>query len=425
MNGTHVTLATPPGEGGIHVILLGGPDARLILGEVFQPSGKRISPDETLSHGRIMAGGEAADEVLVAAVSGRLPGPPPSLPGAPEDLFEVNAHGGPAAAEAVLAALEGRGALRLGWERFLRRHGPGAGSAATWRAEALLRRADTLLAASLLAEQAGGALAGTLGALAAALERAAAGDPAAIGEGRGSCARLLGSAPLGRALARPPRVALCGPPNAGKSTLFNAWAGRERAIVDEAPGTTRDGIVEPVEASGVPLRLLDSPGLTARPAGPVDAEAIRAGRGFLAAADLRVFLFDGARPVSAEDAAEWEALAEPRVAIAGKADLPGSEAAAREAATRLGRPVPRVSGASGRGLGELRSACLEALGVRAPEAGMPAGPILLGGRAEGIVREAGSALEAGDAAALARAAVALRRAAGTGVFERRGACRKP
>ncbi|MEO0512225.1 MAG: GTPase [Planctomycetota bacterium] len=101
-----------------------------------------------------------------------------------------------------------------------------------------------------------------------------------------------------------PSVALVGPPSAGKSTLFNALLGRDRALTDRAPGTTRDVLREPLDLSGVAAHagvvdLLDLPGLDpprpelvgpgVRPAGDTAAQAQAAAREALRAADLRLY----------------------------------------------------------------------------------------------------------------------------------------
>jgi tRNA modification GTPase len=391
------------------VILLGGSNASGILADVFRPAAKAPTPGATLRYGTIVDGGEVLDEVLVADPEGfecLLPRD------ARKQTFEVNAHGGPAAAEAVLGLLERRGALRIGWERFQRRFGPGARTPASWRAEVLLRRAKTVLAASALAEQAEGKLAETLKTLVASLEKASCGADPEEGRARALCEELLASAPLGRALAHPPLVLLCGPPNAGKSTLFNALAERDRAIVDETPGTTRDRITETVQLFGVPLLLSDSPGLTVSPSSAVEEAGIRATRASAGDADLRVFLFDGARPPSAEDLLEWDTLPAPKIATVGKSDLAASAEAACAVRAALGSGIAVLSGSRRNGLEGWKRAVLGALGIREPNPGTPAGPLLLGGRTEAVVREAKAALEAGEVEGIRRAARALRRAAG-------------
>jgi small GTP-binding protein len=101
------------------------------------------------------------------------------------------------------------------------------------------------------------------------------------------------------ALERPPTLVLAGPANAGKSSLFNAWIGSERATVADAPGTTRDGIGESVRigtgARAWQLRLLDTAGLWDEAAG-VDALAVARCQSALAVADRVLWVLDAATP---------------------------------------------------------------------------------------------------------------------------------
>lgn len=92
------------------------------------------------------------------------------------------------------------------------------------------------------------------------------------------------------------RVALAGPANAGKSSLMNAFLGRERAIVTEYPGTTRDFLEESVRFAGLPARIVDTAGLRETD-NPAEAQGIRMGRDMIESADVVLLLIDGAEGV--------------------------------------------------------------------------------------------------------------------------------
>jgi len=147
-------------------------------------------------------------------------------------------------------------------------------------------------------------------------------------------------------------VAIVGAPNAGKSTLLNALAGREAAITSEYAGTTRDVIEVRMEIGGLAVTLLDTAGLR-ETAEPVERIGIDRAVARAEAADLRVFLRSGEEvlPIAAR-AGDIEAI--------GKSDLIGE----REAG------VLHISGATGEGLGELVSLIGEALGDRVAGAGI-------------------------------------------------------
>ncbi len=148
-------------------------------------------------------------------------------------------------------------------------------------------------------------------------------------------------------------AALVGPPNAGKSTLFNALLGRRRAVVSDVPGTTRDVLREPLDLSpdapGAPgVDLLDLPGLDAATHGPIDAEAQRAARAALRAADAIIHCDPTGRYAPIEDVP----AAVPVIRVRTKADLPGSE--------HGGLPVCALDGWN---LGPLRRAIADSVGV--------------------------------------------------------------
>lgn len=144
-------------------------------------------------------------------------------------------------------------------------------------------------------------------------------------------------------VARPPverlrdgiRIVLAGPPNAGKSTLLNALAERDAAIVSPIAGTTRDRIEAPVERGGVAYLLIDTAGLAETPGDAIEAIGIERARAALAEADLVLWLGDDDAPAGA-------------LAVYSRSDMPGRE---------QGRPDRlRVSAATGAGLDELWAA---------------------------------------------------------------------
>jgi tRNA modification GTPase len=107
-------------------------------------------------------------------------------------------------------------------------------------------------------------------------------------------ARELAESAIPRRLIREGvAVAIMGPPNAGKSTLFNRLLGEDRAIVTAVPGTTTDRVEGVALFDGIPFRLNDSCGLTEEPSNEIEAEGDRRSRKFAAYADVIIWVVDG------------------------------------------------------------------------------------------------------------------------------------
>jgi tRNA modification GTPase len=138
---------------------------------------------------------------------------------------------------------------------------------------------------------------------------------------RDRVARLLATAPEGERLREGALLVIAGRPNAGKSSLFNALLGAERAIVTEIPGTTRDAIEAHAVIEGFPFRLVDTAGLRASE-DRVEKLGIEVSRKYLAAADLVLFCEEDDDPARATFLGQVQA---PVVVVRTKADLSGRE----------------------------------------------------------------------------------------------------
>ena len=253
----------------------------------------------------------------------RFPGPG-SYTG--EDCAEFHCHGSPVVLREVLSALFAAGARQAGPGEFTKRAFLN-GRLDLTEAEAVvdLIESETAAAARNAAAQLGGSLRRDFDAvynrlldmtsqfyavvdypdediedlgpqdLAASL-RACAGD----------LDRLLATWDRGRVLKSGVRTAILGRPNAGKSSLLNALAGYERAIVTDIPGTTRDTVEESVLCGGVLLRLIDTAGIRATE-DPVEQLGVERSRRAIASAELVLAVVDGAVP---EDSEEGSLLAD-------------------------------------------------------------------------------------------------------------------
>jgi len=138
---------------------------------------------------------------------------------------------------------------------------------------------------------------------------------------RDRVARLLATAPEGERLREGALLVIAGRPNAGKSSLFNALLGAERAIVTEIPGTTRDAIEAHAVIEGFPFRLVDTAGLRESEE-RVERLGIEVSRKYLAAADLVLFCEEADDPTRTTFLAQVQA---PVVVVRTKADLSGRD----------------------------------------------------------------------------------------------------
>jgi tRNA modification GTPase len=164
---------------------------------------------------------------------------------------------------------------------------------------------------------------------------------------------LLATAPGGELLREGALVVLAGRPNAGKSSLYNALVGEERAIVTDEPGTTRDALIAAVELGGFPFRLVDTAGL--REAGePVERIGIEVTRRFLERADLVLLCVPAGE---SETTAELDFLGGtkgvPVVWLDTKADVAQASVAGAPGPAGMVAHRMRISARTGEGLGEL------------------------------------------------------------------------
>lgn len=366
---TIAAIATPPGQGGIGVVRLSGQQSRAIIESLFvspRPGFAGFLP-RRLHHGLVQdRSGRVLDEVLAVLMVG-----PASFTG--EDVAEIHAHGGPAVLAAILDEALALGArLARPGEFTLRAFLNGKLDLTQAEAVAELINAPSKAAASLARAALSGLLGEKVRGLRSSLEELRAQLCLAvdfpdedleclpherIGEAAGQAVvaieELLAQAERTRVLRQGASVALCGPVNAGKSSLLNALLGRTRALVAATPGTTRDYLEEPLVLDGLLARLADTAGLRDTN-DQVERAGLEMSRELVQGADLVLFVVDGSRPLPPEDIEAALAFGPGRtLALANKRDLPWPEPSAVELLRARGLEALAVSARTGQGLAEL------------------------------------------------------------------------
>ncbi len=134
--------------------------------------------------------------------------------------------------------------------------------------------------------------------------------------------RLLGSFELGRVVRDGFCVSIVGKPNAGKSSLFNSLVQRERVIVTNVPGTTRDAVTETVDLKGIPTQIVDTAGIR-EARDPVEALGVQKSLEYIERSDIILFVVDGSTGFGEQDARVWNDIKDRRcILVLNKLDLP-------------------------------------------------------------------------------------------------------
>ncbi len=328
-------LATAPVPAALAVIRTSGPGAPELAAKAFsRPEALAGAESRRVVHGFVRDPETGKDMDEVVALVFRAPS---GYTG--QDAVDFVCHGGAAAREGVLAALEKAGFERaLPGEFTFRAFAAGKMDLAAAEAVDELVRARTGQAREDALDRLSGGLGrevsdlrdAVLEALAEAEARLDYGEDelangpddllAAVEAARARAEALAASHAVGRMLSEGARIALAGPTNAGKSRLFNLFLKEERSIVSESHGTTRDYIEADLDLDGIPVTLFDTAGLRDAP-DPVEAEGVRRSRLVAEGADLVVYLVDGTRDASPGDAEALEVLPG-AVRVWNKVDLP-------------------------------------------------------------------------------------------------------
>lgn len=376
-NDTIAAIATPLGEGAIGIVRISGKDAIPIADSLFSsPKNKKLADTGThrLIYGFIKdpATDKKVDEVLIAIMKA-------PLTYTREDIVEINCHGGILPLRKILELVLKSGARLAEPGEFTKRAFLN-GRIDLPQAEAVIDviRARTEVSGRVALGQLSGGLSGEITSLRDRLTTVCVHievyidfpeediDPTSmetllseVEALKGSLSLLSESFEEGRFFRDGLKVAIIGRPNVGKSSLLNALLKRDRAIVTEMPGTTRDVLEECLNIKGLPVRIMDTAGIREALDLPEREGVMRSLRA-LEEADLIIGLIDGSVPLHAEDAEILSRVKDCKALIAiNKSDLAAAEKEAEAKLISYSANIVRISAKTGIGLDMLKDKLLE------------------------------------------------------------------
>ncbi len=334
---TIAAVSTPRGESGIAVIRLSGPESQAIMQKIFDPA-KKISKPQShrVYHGWITEKEEKIDEVMISFFLS-----PHSYTG--EDMAEISAHGSLFISKRILEILVKQGARLAQPGEFTQRSFLN-GKMDLSQAEAVadLIHAQTEASRRVALYQLEGNLSQKLSEFSQQLLQACSfleleldfaeenieftslkDLKKMITQIDTALKKFLESFERGRLCREGVRMAIIGSPNVGKSSILNCLVEKERAIVTEVAGTTRDTIEDVLDIEGVLFTITDTAGLR-EVQDPIEKEGVRRAEKALEGADMVLLVVDGSRPLSQEDKAIMDKIKEKeknQLVIINKSDL--------------------------------------------------------------------------------------------------------
>ena len=375
---TIAAVSTPPGEGGIGIVRLSGKEAISIVDRIFvSPAGKL--PSGVRSHSVIYGfikdpdTSEKIDEVIVTVM--RAP-----RTYTREDVVEINCHGGMLPLRRILGSVISQGSRPAEPGEFTRRAFLN-GRVDLSQAEAVIDviKARTEQAERMAIQQLEGRLSAEITALrdsvaeSCALVEAYIDFPEEEVELPDSASfissmqdildrlsALSRSFEEGRLFREGAAMAIVGKPNVGKSSLLNTLLKKDRAIVTDLPGTTRDIIEEGLNIDGIPVRIMDTAGI--REAHDlVEAEGIRRSLAAIEGADIILAVYDASRVLDRADRQIIEKVNNKKtISVINKWDISNGDFDAEDNGLNI-YPTVKISALRGEGIDVLKDTIVAAL----------------------------------------------------------------
>ena len=361
---TIAAVITAPGRAAVGIIRVSGPEAVEMAAEVYEGRADlRTAQTHTIHYGWVVDAGRRIDEALFLLMRS-----PASYTG--EDVVEIQCHGGTVSTQEILRLLLRKGARLADAGEFTKRAFIN-GKLDLTRAEAVMDIVDAESDAALaqaVAQKSGLLETRIRDARERVLELVAfiqadldypeddierlTDDELAVrvGDLRADLAILIATAQRGRIYREGIKMVIMGAPNVGKSSLLNALLGRDRAIVTDIAGTTRDVVTEHLTIHGVPVEILDTAGIRATD-DAIEAIGVERAQAASQEADLVLYVIDASKGVAEADLENLRALSDKAVLLlANKSDL------APQAVLPEEWQVVRTSAKHGDGIAELEDA---------------------------------------------------------------------
>lgn len=377
MSDTIAAIATARGEASVGVVRVSGPEAVSVIAKMFRrPSGNRLElvKERSLFYG--LAVHPQTEAILDEVILLWMPGPR-SYTG--EDVVEFQVHGGVRVIDSILEAVIVAGARIAEPGEFTKRAFLN-GRIDLSQAEAVidLIRAKTTLASTVALRQMRGGLRDKITALRKQLLRLEAYVEVSIDypehdiedEARMQVADvchgllsevedLLSKAAVGQVLRDGVGTVILGRPNVGKSSLLNRLLRRDRAIVTDIPGTTRDVLEEYVNLGGIPFRLVDTAGIR-ETEDVVERIGVTRSRESLEEAEIVVLMLNGSVALTDEDVQLLKDTRDKhRLIVVNKADLEWSIDMSALQTLAGDSAIYHVSSVTGEGLAQLEQALIQ------------------------------------------------------------------
>ena len=332
---TIAAISTGMSNSGIGIVRISGDDAFQIIDRIYKGKKKLSEADShTIHYGFIKDGGETVDEVLVSVMRA-----PRTFTG--EDTVEINCHGGVYVVQRVLETVLKNGARPAEPGEFSKRaflNGKMDLSQAEAVIDVITSKNEYALQSSV--SQLRGSVKKKIETMRetllyhTAFIETALDDPEHIsvdGYGetlekelipiREELKKLIDSAGNGRIIKEGIQTVILGKPNAGKSSLLNVLSGRERAIVTEIEGTTRDVLEEQIHLNGLNLNMIDTAGIR-QTEDVVEKIGVEKAREYAESADLIIYVADASRKLDENDREIAQIIAGKKVVVLlNKSDL--------------------------------------------------------------------------------------------------------